>query len=240
MTPADPAAADAPLSEPQVRQKTVQVFAGGFGVVALVFLLSALSGTNADLFMSNPSTGFFDWVGYARALPPIQPAAVPRVFSDPDLDPMHFDTNPPPRDMLPPEEVAVAPVTPLDPAALEARRREEAAREAAKKLDKRVDEILRRGDQQLKRNRYEKARGIYASAAKLKPTLYPEIARRFYEQGKKQERSRSWSRADKAYQAALRFDSKNAKYHLARAATSDALGDSKQARWHRAKAKQSK
>ena len=212
------------------------VFWAGFGVVSLFFILMSLSGTSSDPLGVDPTAGKYDWAAHGRALPPAEAAKIPQIFYPVGVnDPLEWDTRPegvPAREDLPPEVEREGPVELTE----EAKRKlaqEQAAEAADKALREKLDGILKRGDKQLARNRYPQAKAIYVEAAKLSDSVKPEIAERFYDKGKEQERRRSWSRAQQLYRMALHFHFENAKYHDALASTSDTLGDKKKAAEHR-------
>lgn len=225
-----------PISDVEARKKVNMIFVGTYGLACLLFLVLALSGTTADPLGVDPNAGKYDWGAHGRALPPIEPDKIPRVFYPVGInDPLEWDTRPegaPAPEELPPEVEAEGPVKLTE----EAKRKlaeEQAAEAEAKELREQVDRILAEGDKLLARNRYPQAKARYVEAAKLTDAAKPEIAERFYDKGKEQERKRSWSRAQQLYRMALHFVFENAKYHDALATTSDTLGDKKKAAEHR-------
>lgn len=233
--PASPSAGGS-LSDHE--KKTLGLFFGVLAAVSLIFLLMALAGTSGDLLGSSRGSGAYDWMGHARALPKLDERDLPRIFksADPDNDPMTYDTRRggPPKEaaMLPSESLAPPPPT-MSPEELAALKEQQRKAEEAKQRRQSALKIIKSGDKLLKRNQYPQAKETYLRAAKLDRSLKPEIAERFFQKGKQQERKRSWSRAKTLYRMSLHFDYENSKFHTALAETSQALGDKKKAAEHR-------
>lgn len=226
----------APVTEADARKKVNMIFLGLYLAASLVFLISSLGGTSSDPLGVDPMAGKYDWAAHGRALPPAETDKIPRVFYPVGVnDPLEWDTRsegPPAPEQLPPETEGEDPVKLTDEAkrALAAK---QAAEAKAKELREEIDKILKDGDKLLRLNRYPQAKAVYVEAAKLSDDVKPEIAERFYDKGKEQERARSWSRAQLLYRMSLHFVFESAKYHEALAATCDALGDAKKAAEHR-------
>lgn len=193
---------------------------GGVAVLtAGAFLILALADTSAveEGSIENPANRpLFSWEKLADRLPPLA-AAPPKIFESLDgKDPLFPEA----RQASQEDMIGMGAGT------------EEMSAEEREALAAKIKSFIGEGDKLLRSRRFQDAENAYMEAVKLQDDLKVPIGKKFFDQGRKYERQRAWSRAKLLYRMSLHFDYENASFHRALAKTSRALGDTKKAAEH--------
>lgn len=107
---------------------------------------------------------------------------------------------------------------------------EEIAAERAKKA--KIEALVKEGEAQLKRRQFQEAERTLLEVVKLDESMKTDLGMKFYDQGRRYERQRAWSRAELLYRMSLHFDYESSKFHAALAKAYRVLGKGNKASEH--------